>query len=269
MGISSLTSSVATHPATVDALGALSRGVILAWGWPRRLIAFSAGAVGALAMPPFGFAPALLVPMMTAVWLIDGAADRGVGGASRWASFRGALGVGWWWGFGYFVAGFWWLGAAFLVEADRFAWALPRGVLRRPAALAVFPAIGFALARLVWPAGAARVLALAFGLGVSEWLRSVVLTGFPWNEIGMALGQNLMFAQTASIVGLHGLTLASIAIFAAPATLWDVAGALRRWAPTVVAGVALAVIAGFGAARLATPPAAAVAGVKLRLLQPN
>ena len=63
-------------PATVDVLGALSRGVILAWGWPRRLIAFSAGAVGAMALPPFGFAPALLVPMMTAVWLIDGAADR-------------------------------------------------------------------------------------------------------------------------------------------------------------------------------------------------
>jgi apolipoprotein N-acyltransferase len=256
-------------PTTVDVLGAVSRGVILAWGWPRRLIAFSAGAVGALAMPPFGFAPALLVPMVTAVWLIDGAADRGLGGRSRWASLRGALGVGWWWGFGYFVAGFWWLGAAFLVDSDRFAWALPLGVLGLPAALAVFPAIGFALARLVWPAGPARVLALAFGLGLSEWLRAVVLTGFPWNEIGMALGQNLILAQIASIVGLHGLTLASIAIFAAPATLWDARGALRRWAPTVVAGVALALIAGFGAARLATPPAASVAGVKLRLLQPN
>jgi apolipoprotein N-acyltransferase len=269
MGTSNLTSSVSTHPATVDALGALSRSVILAWGWPRRLIGFSAGAVGALALPPFGFAPALLVPMMTAVWLIDGAADRGLGGQSRWASLRAAFGVGWWWGFGYFVAGFWWLGAAFLVEADRFAWALPLGVLGVPAALAIFPAIGFALARLVWPAGPARVLTLAFGLGASEWLRAVVLTGFPWNEIGMALGQNLMFAQAASIVGLHGLTLASIAIFAAPATLWDARSASRRWAPTVLAGVALALAAGFGAARLAAPPPAPVAGVKLRLLQPN
>jgi apolipoprotein N-acyltransferase len=256
-------------PVTVDALGALSRGVILAWGWPRRLIACAAGAVGALAMPPFGFAPALLVPMMTAVWLIDGAADRGVRGRSRWASLRAAFGVGWWWGFGFFVAGFWWLGSAFLVDADKFAWALPLGVLGLPAALAIFPALGFTLARLVWPPGGARVLALAFGLGASEWLRAVVLTGFPWNEIGMALGQNLVLAQSASIFGLHGLTLASIAIFAAPATLWDARSALRRWAPTAVAGVALALIAGFGVARLAMPTPAAVPGIKLRLLQPN
>ena len=95
-----------------------------------------------------------------------------------------------------------------------------------------------------------------------------MLTGFPWNDIGMALGVNLMLAQAASIVGLHGLTLASIAIFAAPATLWD-ARRTRRLAPTVLAGVALALAAGFGAVRLAAPPPAPVAGVKLRLIQPN
>src|ERR1700689_3228529 len=247
MGTSTLTSSVSTHPATVDALGALSRSVMLAGGWPRGLIGFSAGAVGALALPPFGFAPALLVPMVTAVWLIDGAADRGLGGQSRWASLRAAFGVGWWWGFGYFVAGFWWLGAAFLVEADRFAWALPLGVLGVPAALAIFPAIGFALARLVWPAGPARVLTLAFGLGASEWLRALVLTGFPWNEIGMALGQNLVVAQFASIVGLHGLTLLTVAIFAAPATLVDERSGRWFFGPILLACAALGLLAAFGA----------------------
>ena len=220
-------------PVTVDALGALSRGVILAWGWPRRLIACAAGAVGALAMPPFDFAPALLV------------SDDGGGLADRRRRRSGtrrpiALGLASCRFRRGLVVGFrlsswrdsWWLGAAFLVDSDKFAWALPLGVLGLPAALAVFSALGFALARLVWPAGSARVLALAFGLGASEWLRAVVLTGFPWNEIGMALGQNLVLAQVASIFGLHGLTLASIAIFSAPATLWDARGALRRWAPT-------------------------------------
>ena len=144
-------------------------------------------------------------------------------------------------------------------------------MLGLPAALALFPALGFALARLVWPAGAARILALAFGLGASEWLRGVVLTGFPWNEIGMALGQNLVLAQAASIVGLHGLTLAAIAIFAAPATLWDRA---RRVAPLGAdrsrRRVALAAIV--GVRRLCgsrAPAGATVAGVKLRLMQPN
>ena len=60
--------------------------------------------------------------------------------------------------------GLWWLGAAFLVEADQFAWALPFGVLGLPALLAFFPAFGFALARLLWTPGAGRILALAAGL---------------------------------------------------------------------------------------------------------
>jgi len=233
------------------------------------LIALGAGAIGALAMPPLGFAPALLVPMVTAVWLIDGASERSASGRTRWASLRSAFGAGWWWGLGYFVAGLWWLGAAFLVDGVKFAWALPLGVLGLPAGLAFFPALGFALARSVWPAGPTRVLTLAFGLAASEWLRCVALTGFPWNEFGMTLGQNLVLAQAASIVGLHGLTAITVAIFAAPATLWDATTAPRRWAPTALAAFALALLAAFGVQRLSWPSPEPVDGVKLRLLQPN
>jgi apolipoprotein N-acyltransferase len=264
-----LSRTAPTPPIRAGALDALASNVTLAWGWPRRFIAFGAGAVGALAIPPVDFAPALFIPMMAAVWLIDGSADRGAAGDSRWASLRAALGAGWWWGFGYFVAGFWWLGAAFLVDADRFAWALPLGVLGLPAVLAVFPALGFAAARAIWPPGAARPLALAFGLALSEWLRAVVLTGFPWNELGMALGQNLIVAQVASIIGLHGLTLLGVGIAAAPATLWGAPRTSRAWAPTVLAAAALAGIAGYGVSRLSSPAPKPVAGVKLRLIQPN
>lgn len=248
---------------------ALAEGVILAWDWRRRTIAFAAGAIGALALPPFGFLPATLAPMMAAVWLIDGSANVNIRGRSTFQSMRSAFAAGWWWGFGYFVAGLWWLGAAFLVEADKFAWALPLGVLALPAALAFFPALGFAIARLLWSPGPARILALAVGLSMSEGLRAVVLTGFPWNEIGMALGQNLLLAQFASIAGLHGLTILAVAIFAAPATLADEGGG--RWfaRPIVLALAGLAALAAFGAYRLSAPEAPTVAGVKLRIMQPN
>ena len=149
----------------------IAQRVILAEFWPRRLIAFAGGAVGALALAPLGFFPAFFVPMVLAVWLIDGSAAD-----STWASLRRAAGAGWWMGFGYFVAGLWWLGAAFLVEADRFAWALPLGVVGLPAGLALVTAFGFVLARLTWSPGAARIFALAAGLTASEWLRGHVLT---------------------------------------------------------------------------------------------
>ena len=197
--------------------------VILAEGWARRGLAFLAGACGALALEPVDFLPAMAASLILAVWLLDGCADNraGRGFAAKTASLRMAAGVGWWWGFGYFLAGLWWLGTAMLVEPDQFAWALPLATLGMPAALALFPALGFALARLLWSSGALRVLALAVGIGGAEWLRGHVLTGFPWNDVGMALATAPALAQSASLIGLHGLDLAAIVILAAPATLID------------------------------------------------
>lgn len=249
--------------------------VILSTGRTRRALAFVAGAAGALAMAPFDLFPVLAIPMTIAVWLIDGSGRAGKGaGASMLRSALAAAGDGWWLGFGYFVAGLWWLGAAFLVEADQFAWALPLGVLGLPTGLAFFTAFGFFIARLLWSSGGARILALAAGLGLSEWLRGIVLTGFPWNDFGLALGGNLVLGQIASIVGLHGLTFIGIAIAASPAVLADAAhktdGRLRRAGhPLMIAAVVLAAIAAFGAVRLAGNQTAYTQQARLRILQPN
>ncbi len=96
-----------------------------------------------MALAPADFLVAMIVPMMIAVWLIDGAAEakQAPGAKLRSAAVRNAFTAGWWWGFGYFVAGFWWLGAAFLVEPQDFVWAMPLGIFGLPAFLALFPAL--------------------------------------------------------------------------------------------------------------------------------
>ncbi len=257
----------------------LSHRVVLASGWTRRLVALLAGASGALAMAPIGFFPAMAVSLSVAVWLIDGSArsDIGRSGRTRYLgpSMRSAFGVGWWWGLGYFMAGLFWIGSAFLVEADQFAWALPFGVLGLPAVCAVYPALAFAVARAVWMPGAGRILVLALTLGTTEWLRGILFTGFPWNDLGMTLGTNLVLAQAASVVGLQGLTILTILIFAAPATLADrrdeasLGRGGPRLAPILLAAFALAAIGGFGAVRLSSGHVGVVAGVKLRIMQPD
>lgn len=257
---------------------AIARAVILASGWRRRLIAFAAGAAGALAMPPFDFLPAILVPMTIAVWLIDGCAKAGAEKRCwlhSWLTlpaFR-AFGAGWWWGFGYFVAGLWWLGAAFLVDAAEFAWALPIGVAGLPAGLALFPALGFMVARLLWVPGAARLFALAAGLGLSEWLRGHAFSGFPWNSFGMALGSNLVTAQLASLAGLYGLTIITVLIFSAPAAAGGKSGFKRAIfglpKPALAAASAFTAIYAYGALRLAMAAPSNIEGVKLRIMQPN
>ncbi|HEX4768903.1 MAG TPA: apolipoprotein N-acyltransferase [Lichenihabitans sp.] len=257
---------------------ALAHWIALSAGWPRRLIALFCGACGALAMAPVDAFPAMVVPMTAAVWLLDGAdrAPRGGTGwrAHLWPSLTSAAGTGWWWGLGYFVSGLWWLGAATLVEPDKFAWALPISVLGVPAILALFTGLGFAVSRLLWMPGAGRILSLTLGLGLAEWLRSVLFTGFPWNEYGMALGNILVLAQLGSVVGLHGLTLLTVALCAAPATLADGEGPAgpggwRRILPPALALAGLCAVAIFGALRLANGHVGTVAGVRLRIMQPD
>jgi apolipoprotein N-acyltransferase len=242
----------------------LALAVVLSWGWKRAGIALVAGALSALAMAPFNAWPVLFITFPVLVWLIDGAA------AGRYRGVPAAALTGFWFGLGYFVPGLYWIGYAFLVDADTFAWLMPFAVLGLPAYLALFPALGCALARLIWTRDASRILALAAALTLSEWLRGHVLTGFPWNAFGYALSTPLALAQPASLIGLWGMTLLAVAIFASPAALID-SGRRggRPWVAPVAALALLIAMGSFGAIRLAQHPTATVPGLKLRIMQPN
>lgn len=248
----------------------IAERITLAVGFRRAAVAFVSGAAGALALPPVGFFPAMIAPMTIGVWLIDGCGD-GAGNAiaARGARLRSAAVAGWFVGFGYFVAGLHWLGAAFLVEPDRFAWALPLGVFGLPAALALFTGIGFAVAAALWRPGWRRLLAFGFGLGLAEMLRGMLFTGFPWNAFGMALGQWPVLAQVACAIGLYGLTILTIVMAASPATLADPGPRRAAMAPGATALALLAAIAGFGALRLAAARTEPTPNVRLRIMQPN
>jgi apolipoprotein N-acyltransferase len=247
-----------------DKLRALGLAIILAWGWKRAAIALTAGALSALAMAPFNAWPVLFLTFPVMVWLIDGAGAGGMRGVPAAAM------SGFWFGLGYFVPGLYWIGYAFLVDASTFAWLMPFAVLGLPAYLALFTAFGFALARLIWTRDTSRVIALAAALTISEWLRGHVLTGFPWDAFGYALTEPLPLAQTASLVGLWGLTFLSVAVFASPAVLIDGRALGRKpWIAPALALALLVAMGVFGGIRLRLQPTATVANVKLRIMQPN
>src|SRR6266478_5637754 len=230
----------------------------------RAGLAFVAGALSVLAMAPFNAWPVLFLTFPVVVWLIDGA------GAGRLRGVPAAAMAGWCFGLGYFVPGLYWIGYAFLVDAPTFAWLMPFAVLGLPAYLALFTAFGFALARLIWTRDASRIVALATSLTIAEWLRGHMLSGFPWNAFGYALTEPLALAQTASLIGLWGMTFLSVAIFASPAVLIDGRSRGRRpWIAPAAALVVLVAMGIFGAVRLAREPTRTVANVNLRIMQPN
>ena len=63
-------------------LGILSPPIKKAAGWRRAIIAFAAGALSALALPPFDLWPILFVTFPVLVWLIDGIAPARFGASA-------------------------------------------------------------------------------------------------------------------------------------------------------------------------------------------
>ncbi len=242
----------------------LSHGVMLLHGWRRFLAVALAGALGGLAQAPFGVFPVLFVAFPVLVWALDGAVE--LKGRSTLARLGPAFRIGWIFGCGWFLAGLWWIGGAFLVDVEVFGWMMPIAVASLSIGLGLFHGLAAAIARIGWTEGPARILALAAGFFVADWLRGHVLTGFPWGTIGQGFTVNLPMMQIASILGGYGTTVLAVVVFAAPAVLARSARDDRRFAAAV--GAVFVAVVGFGFVRLAATPTEFVPDVKIRIVQP-
>jgi apolipoprotein N-acyltransferase len=241
---------------------------LLSWGWKRAILSFCVGAFSALAMAPFNTFFILFFTFPILLWLMEATcADP----ASRWFDrvFKSFL-TGWCFGFGYFLAGLWWIGNAFLVEAGQFGWMLPLAVILLPAFLAIFHGVGTVIAAYLWRDDWRRPLALAAGLGLGEYLRGQVLTGFPWNTLGYGALTHELIMQKSALLGVYGVTVLAIMVFSAPGLI-----ALRygtRQVPVrLFWGFCVLLVAadiGYGWTRLRNSGQEMAPGVSLRLVQP-
>lgn len=261
--------------------------------WRLRAIAFLLGALATAALP--GMLCAVLSPLKMQACAGSDASAYAL--PALIVSFSGlvlladrtprplaAIALGWCFALGYFVAGIYWVANALLSVASNFGWLLPFAIAGAvgglSALLAVFPAFAVGLARLLWPAGPARILVLAIAWTLFEWLRSWVLTGFPWNLVGTCWAFSDAMNQLAALTGVWGLSLVTVIAAALPALLvdWDgrraADGTSRQRGAAAVAWVAgslvllLAIWVG-GWFRLYGTDVPMVPDVRLRLVQAN
>jgi apolipoprotein N-acyltransferase len=188
--------------------------IILYWGWKRNGLAFLAGLILTLALPPFDFFAVGFVSFPVLLWLLEGA-DSSPAARGFLRAYPAAV-IGWFFGFGYFLGGLWWLGNALLNAGNEFIWALPLAVIALPAALAFFFSLACVMARLLRGSSIGAAASLAFSIGVTEWLRGFILTGFPWNGIGMTIMPAPMLMQSASVFGIVGMNALAVFVFALP-----------------------------------------------------
>jgi len=183
----------------------------------RMLVPAGAGLAGSLALPPWHIWPLLPVAFSLLAWVLDFIADSEAVPARR---YRAAALAGWSFGFGWFVFSLSWITEAFRVEAALFAWLIPFVLMLLPAGLALFWAVATAVAMRWWGGGARGLLLLIAAFSVDEWLRGHLFTGFPWNLPGYATDASNALAQTASVLGIYGLTTLVLAWSLLPAMLW-------------------------------------------------
>jgi apolipoprotein N-acyltransferase len=174
----------------------------------------------------------------------------------------------------YHISGLYWIGFAFLVDAEAYAWAMPFAITLMPAGLALFAALAVSAAHHFWMNGPVRAITLATFWLLAEWLRGTILTGFPWNLPGYTWIGFLPMAQSASILGIYGLSLFTVLLCAWPAALCDFATSKFAEGKSKLYGsIALVALLSFtsiwGAARLGPLEKNGVEGVTLRVIQAN
>ena len=173
----------------------------------RKLICFLLGAAAVAALPPFDIFPILFISF-SGLMLFLGQAQK----------LREAFSSGYWFGFGFFSFGLSWIGNALLIDAQTLGWLYPIAFVASGAFFGLFSAAA-AMISFYFKDVTAKYLGFAAGWTLLEWIRSFILTGFPWNLIGSTLDFNLKLLQGASIFGTYGLSLFVLLSTAAPA-LW-------------------------------------------------
>ena len=215
------------------------------------------GAMAALGLPPSNLWWLLFLIVPTILYLFSKQADK-----AQLSQF----GFGWSFGFGYFLASQHWIGYAFFVDKSDL-WMMPFALGGLAAFLALYWGLAFLIAAKLHARGHPLWMALPACLGIAEYLRGILFTGYPWAVFGQMVDGMGGVAQLASVCGMTGLTLLVWLWAAAPFGMWHERSSRRLISALLLLSLPAAYF--WGEFRLAQNPTHYVEGIMLRLVQPN
>jgi apolipoprotein N-acyltransferase len=186
---------------------------------PETIVSFPLGAVTVLGFAPFYLFP---VPVFTVALLCHfwrGAVTSGHAAA-----------LGFSFGMGMFSAGVTWIYVSLHDFGGMPMAAAVISLFVLCGYLSLFPALaGWLLKKLNIAAPIIWSLAAGALWGLSDWLRSVLFTGFPWLTLGYSQAPSSPLAGYASILGVYGISLILVSSAALMSLLLDKQFRSRRY----------------------------------------
>lgn len=164
-------------------------------------------------------------------------------------------------GLGFFLSTLYWIAFAPMVYVDEFWWAIPFALFGLPAFLALFIGIQSVM---IWQFRNHYFYHFFFCVIwiFTEWVMSWIFTGLPWALIGYAFSISDILIQSASVVGIFGLSFVAVYI---GASFYSKNLLLTRVTISLILCVIMIL---FGYDRLKSNPTV-FSEIKIRIVQPS
>ncbi len=215
------------------------------------VLLFFAGCLSSFGFQPHSWIFILFITFGVLFWILNKCSDK-----------KSFFGTGFCFGFGLGACSLSWVANALTIDIKTFGWAIPFVPLGFGLLFGLFYGIS-TLACYKSSPGWKRLCVFAGAFTLSEWVRSWIFTGFPWNVLGNVWTVFPPVLQTASVLGVFGLSFISIFLFSGLYFLFS-----RQYKILTLLCVFFLIISSAGAIRLLTAEKASIWGLTVRLVQP-